>query len=120
MNKSIKILIGGLSVAAIVIVVGLVNTYRLDSKVQQLELTCIEEGKVDKSSEWELVCEAKQLSLDSVGIQLEIAEAQLDAKKSREWPYIFALGILAISVVPFAWYFLLARVRELHDAITGK
>ena len=81
-----------------------------------------EEGKRDKSElgEFELVCDAESLNMKSVGIQLEIAEAHRELRRSKEWPYILALGILAVSVMPLAWYFLLARIRELHDAITGE
>ena len=51
---------------------------------------------------------------------MQVAEAYLEVKKSREWPYIVALGVLAVSIIPLAWYFLLGRIRELSNAIKGK
>lgn len=112
----------GVVIAVLVVLGGLANTYRLESKVKTLESMCVEEGKNDKS-EWgkfELVCDAESLGMDSVGIQLKVAEAYREARQSREWPYIVAIAILAISIIPLAWYFLLARIRELRDAIAGK
>ena len=34
--------------------------------------------------------------------------------------YAAAIGILALSLLPWAWYFLLRRIREMGDAIRGK
>lgn len=122
MGKPIIIFLCGLGIAVFVAVGGLANTYRLDSKVQKLEAMCLEEEKNDKSewAEFELVCDAKSLGMNSVGIQLKVAEAYREARHSREWPNIVALGILAISILPLAWYFFLARIRELRDAIAEK
>jgi hypothetical protein len=122
MNKSLKFFLVGLVIAVLVVLGGLANSYRLESTVKTLESICVEEGKND-ISEWgkfNLVCDAESLGMDSVGIQLKVAEAHRKAKQSLEWPYIVAIGILAISIMPLAWYFLLARIRELRDAIAGK
>jgi hypothetical protein len=49
MNKSTKIFLGGVVIAVLVVLGGLANTYRLDSKVKELESMCVKEGKNDKS-----------------------------------------------------------------------
>jgi hypothetical protein len=37
-----------------------------------------------------------------------------------ELPYLIALGIIVIAGLPWSWYFLLRRIRELSDAILGR
>jgi hypothetical protein len=54
------------------------------------------------------------------GIQARVAAAYTDRLSSEGWALPFALGILALSVVPWLWYSLLRRVAELRAAIGGQ
>jgi hypothetical protein len=108
------------------------NVRRLDRRLSQLQATCREEGKRErekpefKDIDFELTCdpiELASLKEDSVGVQGEIVTArrQLTSwEDRREWLGPVALAMMLIGALPMAWYFLLRRIRELSDAITGK
>jgi hypothetical protein len=73
-----------------------------------------------------LICDAEWLASaerDSetlVGIQARFAAENRRLSDYERWPYVLAARVLAFSGVPWAWYFLLRRIRELRDAIIGK
>ena len=86
-----------------------------------------------------LVCDPEQLASVSnasargrrdyriplAGTQKEIAdkEAALNDEQQyhpMELPYLFALAIVLIAGLPWTWYFLLGRIRELSNAIRGQ
>lgn len=60
------------------------------------------------------------------GVQASLTEAQLALNHARQrgsaqWPYVLALLVVLITVVlPWTWYFLLRRIRELSNAIRGR
>jgi hypothetical protein len=128
MQRPTKILIGGATVAVLVAVAGVANTVHLESKIHELEATCIEEGKhgLAKYPRVQLLCDAKDLvrletdSNPSTGVQAQIVSAQRADQDSRGWPYALAAVIIFLSALPWTWYFLLRRIRELRDAILGK
>lgn len=126
MDKSTKIFLGGVICAAIIAAVGFANTHRLESKVRNLEAECVEEDKRENKlkpgeSGWMTICDAESLGLEGyVGIQARLAAAKREVSDSERWPYVLAAGVLVFSGVPWAWYFLLRRIRELRDAISGK
>jgi hypothetical protein len=129
MDRPTKILIGGALCAVLVVVGGYGNTYRLESKLRDLEAACIEEGKREtlaKTFGGVLVCDAKSLvrpdreSDPSKGIQSQIVSAQRDVSSSEGWYFGVAAAILILAGIPWSWYFLLRRIRELRDAISGK
>lgn len=96
--------------------------------MRNLEAECVEEGKRNKleSGRLTLICDAEWLASterDSealVGIQARLATEDRRLSDYERWPYVLAAGVLAFSGVPWAWYFLLRRIRELRDAIIGK
>ena len=128
MDKPIKLFLGGVICAAIIAAVGFANTHRLESKVRNLEAECVEEDKRENKLEpgergWRNICDAEQLARFSealVGSQARLAAAKREVSASERWPYVLAAGVLVFSGVPWAWYFLLRRIRELRDAISGK
>ena len=129
MDRPTKVLIGGALCAVLVVVGGNGNTYRLESKLRDLEAACIEEGKREtlaKTFGGVLVCDAKSLvRLDrepdlSKGIQSLIVSAQRDVSISGKWYVEVAAAILILTGIPWAWYFALRRIRELRDAISGE
>ncbi|WP_286978181.1 hypothetical protein [Pseudomonas sp.] len=122
MSNPIKIFLAGLAIAFLVLIGQLANTYRLESILKELQAQCIEEGKNDKTewADFELVCDAGSLGVNSTGIQKKVVEANSKVKQSRVLPYNIVAIILAIFTAPLAWYFILARIRELRDVLAGK
>jgi hypothetical protein len=104
---------------------------------------CVAEGKAEKKpsadkflsaeSPWEvtrveMLCNPQtliDLGGESIGVQKDLVSAQqnLDREESdgepAPWPYLLAAMIFGLSLVPWAWYFLLRRIRELAAAIRG-
>jgi hypothetical protein len=122
MKKPTKILLGGALCAALIAAVGALNTARLKNNLRALEAQCERERTELRPK---LVCDAGDLSdLVStgplVGIQAQIAEAHDDVRNSSAMPGLLAIGILIISAIPWTWYFLLRRIRELREAIVVK
>jgi hypothetical protein len=118
-----RIFFSGLVLAAAVMVAGNLMARHLDTSVKVLETECESERRPPALGYEDLVliCDAPSLSIGgSVGIQRQIAEANDEARLWGEWSYVLAVVIIAISTLPCVWYFLLARIRELRDAISGK
>lgn len=53
-------------------------------------------------------------------LQREIVDAQSWERQAAVSTLPIAIVVFIILALPFAWYFLLDRVRELRHAITGK
>jgi hypothetical protein len=105
----------------------------LESTIAALQAKCVAESEENTKSGtgWghdPLVCEPKQLvSISSHlgGIQKEMAAKQTAINDEQQYypmelPYLIALGIVLIAGLPWSWYFLLRRIRELSDAIRGQ
>lgn len=126
MDRPSKIFLGGIICAAFIAAIGFVNTYRLEYKLKQLEADCIKQGVHKESKlDFQMICDAKDLSWRSdtnalVGIQASIVATQREVWKYGGWPYLIAAAVLVVSGIPWGWYFLLHRIRELRDAIVGK
>jgi hypothetical protein len=131
MDNPTKILIGGAICAAIIAGMGALNTARLKANLKRLETQCIEEeGKQERQHtgiDFKTVCDgadlsdlALQIELNKTGLQAQIAAAYDDAGNSSAMPNLLAIGILIIFAIPWTWYFLLRRIRELREAIVGK
>jgi len=133
MNKPSTVLLGGAICSALIVGARFANTYRLESIVRQLEAQCVEEAKRDISTpRWVSVCKAGELikarelvklestTFSSEGTQAQIVAAQHNLRNSEDWPFALAAIVFIISAVPWGWYFLLRRIRELRDAIAGK
>ncbi|MNG31296.1 hypothetical protein D3C84_1170690 [compost metagenome] len=75
-----------------------------------------------KYQEAPLVCEPSELigPTKLVGIQKEISEQYRSLGDYFEWGQLLAVLLLGVFALPYAWYFLLRRVRELVKAIAGK
>lgn len=121
-----KALLIGCAVAASVAAIGFGYEYHLGSKVSRLEAQCIEESKRGSPAAAfgkndALVCDRDTLAElpESVGIQAEIVAAHRKAKHHDDWYYGLAIGVLIFSSLPYLWYFLLQRIRELRNAIMG-
>lgn len=127
MDRSSKIFLGGIICATVIVAIGFANTYRLESKLKKIEVECVTEGKQNKPTiNFKMICDVEDLiGLDRsseplVGIQADIVAAQRKVWKSKEGPYLAAAVVLVLAGIPWVWYFLLRRIRELRDAIAGK
>lgn len=54
------------------------------------------------------------------GIQGNIVSAQESIWNSEYWAAVVPFSILIFSLLPWLWYFLLQRIRELSNAVMGK
>lgn len=131
MDKPTKALIGGVICAVLVITGGIANNYWIESKVRSLEAECARplagtDMKPLQSGQHHFVptCDFKTLLLleqgGLQGIQAEIVATQRQTSVSEYWTYIGALAVFLLSAIPWLWYFLLRRIRELREAILGK
>jgi len=108
----------------------------LQRRLDEMHSRCIAEGEAGKASDkwWAssstLVCDPNELkaamsTTDLVGIQKELAtdEKNLSMEmdgQPREWPYALATFIFGFCAIPWIWYFILRRIRELGDAVRGR
>jgi len=128
MERSTKLFISGVVAGLITFGSGFAGSKYFESELRGLIQSCeaeSERSRANAKHEWEkdkLVCEPGALRNlgDSVGIQSKIVETYGKARSWSEYSRFLAILIIAISAVPFAWYFLLRRVRELREAIMGK
>ena len=129
MDKATKILLGGIVTAILVVGVGYMNLVKSKSELSDLVAQCQSmntRASVPKDKDgWEsapLVCNPEDLSIfeSQVGIQAKIVDTQRHGEKWFEQAMLVAIGVAILSGIPWAWYFLLRRVRELRDAISGK
>lgn len=126
-----KFLIVGVLLAAAVSAVGYgVTTFKL-AHVDTLITQCQTEHKrvpVSKAEPWRsdpLVCDPNDLRrtmLHSslVGVQAQIVKGHSAASTWFERSLYLAGVLLVLFAVPYAWYFLLRRIREFGDAVSGK
>jgi len=134
MEKLTKLMVSGATVAAIIISAGALNTHRLESRLRDLESACIQEERrsITEAAKEGLGFQPDPSNCDAEslvrlkgpdlpkGVQAEIVSVQRAIGDSSGWPYILAGLIFVLTGLPWAWYFLLRRIRELRDAILGK
>lgn len=132
MDRITKVLLGGVAIAALVVGIGYAASIRAYSHVSDLVAQCETENARTTTSKakfgWQdapLICDPEILrttsrNSPSVGIQAQIINNQRKGERWLEQATVIAIGVLVFSAIPYAWYFLLRRVRELHDAIVGK
>jgi hypothetical protein len=145
MDKTLKFLVGGAIIAAglaafCAISNGLTAAQHreklasLESTVAALQAKCVAESEKNTKSGtgWRhdpLVCDPKELANISSnpgnGIRKEMAVKETALYNEQQYypmqlPYLIALAIGLIAGLPWSWYFLLRRIRELSDAIRGK
>jgi hypothetical protein len=121
-----KLLAIGAIAAAACLGIGDLVTMRLNSNLQALISTCRARGEKAQASattelerHFELDCDPESLahSRALTGIQAQIASAHQRLLTWKHWPPLIAAGVFGVTAVPFVWYFLLHRIRELSEAI---
>lgn len=128
MSKPAKIFFLGVVVGMAALAVGYLldkrEQYALDALVVKCKTQTIEapEGQRPKFQDAPLVCEPSELIglPDLIGIQNKIAQSYLARGNCLFWSQLLAVLLLGVFALPYSWYFLLRRVRELVKAITGK
>lgn len=133
LDKSAKILIGGIFAGALIYGLGEMNTLRLERRVQELQRACVAETEAEAKKQGALsalanifsgkmICDPVDLARsDSYpGIQGQLAAAERDVLRWANWPQISGIAVPLLCSLPWLWYFFLRRIRELHEAIAGK
>lgn len=128
MNKPLKVLAIGVLLAAGVMATGYFIHQRQLAKVDALVAQCKGEHLNKPDGPWKkwqrdpLVCDPTELVLfpNKVGIQRAIMDARYEAYDTTNTASWIAVVVFMLGALPYAWYFLLKRLRELADAIRGK
>lgn len=133
MDRPARAALGGLAVAALLALGGTANVYWLEHRVAALTAACLDESKRGATTAtpehpWAadpLVCDADDLlrtaeKTSLVGVQAKLAEAQRQRNNYPKWPFSVAIFIAVACAIPWFWYFLLGRLREVRDVIAGK
>lgn len=127
MGKPTKSLLVGILAATAGVIVGRVQAVRFEHQVELLQKTCVADGeRIAKETgppSFRLTCDPVELATSSgtlVGVQQDIATAQRQAWAWKQWPVRVSAGVGGLLAVPWIWYFLLRRIRELREAIVGR
>jgi len=128
MSKPAKIFFLGVVVGLIVLAVGYTLDKREQSALDSLIAKCKTETMGAPKGPWQkfqdvpLVCEPAELLIypDIIGVQKEVRQSYLGRGDYFFWSQLLAVLVLGVFALPYAWYFLMRRIRELVEAITGK
>jgi hypothetical protein len=131
MDTHLKILLGGVLVGALTAGGGYQLSESSKARVADLAAECKEAHKREvktKAEPWKgdpLVCSPTELRMSSrsspnVGIQAAIVSSQKESEDRLKYGLVIASLVVLVAGIPYAWYFLLRRIRELRDAIVGK
>lgn len=130
MDKPTKYFVVGIAIAVLICIAGYLATIYEKSQITSLVEKCNAEATQAPKGPWleyqkaPLVCDPAKLSElgmnDVVGVQREIGLAQRNAGKVFNNALMAAIVVLILFAAPYAWYFLLRRIRELRNAIAGR
>lgn len=131
MEKTTKLLLFGASLSLLICLSGYLTSIRDRSQLADLVKTCeaehlnVPKTATPKFALAPLVCDPDELFVSnvtspSVGIQKEIVESHSNAGRTFNQSIYIAGIVFVILSIPYAWYFLLRRIRELRNAIAGK
>lgn len=122
MDNLTKLALAGATVAAIVVGAAVYNNQRLESRLRDLQSMCGSVSAAEERIGFRPTCDVGSLigAGESLkGVQADIVATQRAIWNSSSWPYMLALFIFVLACLPYAWYFLLRRIRELRSAIVG-
>lgn len=130
MDRNTQYLVVGATLAASILFGGYLTSIYDNSQLSSLVEKCKAETAQAQKGPWldyqkaPLVCEPDVLSKlgadDAVGIQKEIVVSLSASGRTFNNAKVIALVVFLLFGTPYAWYFLLRRIRELRDAVTGK
>ena len=131
MERGARPLLISAAIAAAMAIAGFGASARLQANLDSAVATC----KADKRPAFtdpktgeqigvgEMICDPIEYysHMDDpwVSPQKEIRDA-IRAKWSQpDWLFVVAVVVMAIGALPYAWYFLLLRLKEVREALTG-
>jgi hypothetical protein len=127
MEKSAKIFLLGCVLGTAMVGYGYIKEDREKENLTSLVARCESEKLVTPKGPWlkyqeaPLVCEPEALmkltDWTPVGVQREIVESASKQGAALDSSIIAALGLVLLFALPYLWYFLLRRIRELSSAI---
>ena len=122
MDKSTSAMIAGIALGITIVADSTMRDRSFDSRLEDLEQQCRQENVAIERApgdDFELTCSRHELwNLKGGGVQGQIAKANHD---QAWWRSVLPLGFVVPVVmgIPWAWYFLLRRIRELRDVLAG-
>lgn len=130
MEKPTKSFLLGIASGVLILGLGYLSYLQDDSKLNELVERCKAEATHTPKGPWlkwqkaPLVCEPPELSglgmNELTGIQKEIAGLHLKLGRTFETSKIITVFVIIFFSLPYAWYFLLRRIKELRNSLTGK
>ncbi|RUR67349.1 hypothetical protein EJP67_09780 [Variovorax guangxiensis] len=130
MVKGIRALIVGLIGAIVLCGFGYFRDWQLTRQTMQAIERCEAEGARERQRsglDIRLFCnvleidELREQRKPLVGVQQEISDLLEEARRRAPYLwYVVAVFFLMVFAIPYLWYFLLRRLREVRDALAGK
>jgi hypothetical protein len=131
MQLPTKLVLVGLSLAALIGLLGWLNQLRLEANLRSAEEKCEQVNRINAGKQGmagdRVVCDASELSpvldpfFNPPGVQGEVVAAQRALwKHSSDAFAIAAVCVFIFFALPWCWYFPLRRLREVSDALRGR
>jgi hypothetical protein len=130
MQRPTKLVLVGVMVAVLIGLAGWINLLRLEGNLHAAQVKCERQSKADfKGAGFQLDCEPSTLTTDRFnvgyvkppGVQGEIIDAQQALwGHSADAFAIAAICAVIFFSIPWCWYFMLRRLREVGDAVRGR
>jgi len=112
MEKPTKILLIGLAASVLIFGAGYFVSSRAEAKRAELVLTCKSAAPVSGQAKGmfdDMICSPADVDL--------MREQRNFAEKSLILSASIAFFVFVLCVMPYSWYFMLRRIRELRDAL---
>ena len=135
MQRPTKVLLVGFAVAALLAGAAFLISYRADQAVATAIAACNAESDrhelrpANPAEPWmsdRLLCDESDFYLPVthkwVGTQKAIADTIASRSASAAPGILYGIAVLVafLALIPWTWYFLLRRLREVRDALTGR
>ncbi len=133
MDRPTKLALTGAALAVALVSLGWVRSLTLEAELREAQAACEREAAATRVASGvfsgRLICEPDILTRDLYavdykkppGVQGRLVDAQRAVWSESLGPYAFGgFTIFVLLAMPWLWYFLLRRLRELSDAIKGK
>jgi hypothetical protein len=120
-----KFLIVGIIFAALVFGGGHALTWYFEMKLSDAVAKCEADSRsnaVPVEERGKAVCDPKLLAIlneDAKDLG-EIANLDHQKRDTAEWTIGITAALVLFSTLPWTWYFLLRRIRELRDSVAGQ
>ncbi len=123
MDRQTKYLLVGATLAVCILLGGYVASIYENSQLSSLVEKCRAQAAQAPNGKG-LVCEPnvlfKLVGENDIGIQKQIVESLSTSERTFDNAKYIALIVFILFCLPYGWYFLLRRIRELRDAVAGR